>query len=105
MSNTGVTGLILPPNTDFEHARVMATYFAYAFWPTTDTYIYHAKSRLNTPVWGSLRLPNYIMIIKLLPINQINLQCSITILFMNIFTMLSSYRDSKTLTYGNKIKV
>ena len=23
-------------------------------------YIYHAKSRLNTPVWGSLRSPNYI---------------------------------------------
>ena len=22
-------------------------------------YIYHAKSRLNTPVWGSLRSPNY----------------------------------------------
>ena len=35
---------------------------AYAFWTTTDThtYIYHAKSRLNTPVWGSLRSPNYI---------------------------------------------
>ena len=37
---------------------------AYAFWNTTDiptdrpTYIYHAKSRLNTPVWGSLRSPN-----------------------------------------------
>ena len=37
---------------------------AYAFWTTTDiptdrpTYIYHAKSRLNTPVWGSLRSPN-----------------------------------------------
>ena len=22
-------------------------------------YIYHAKSRLNTPVWGALRSPNY----------------------------------------------
>ena len=22
-------------------------------------YIYHAKSRLNTPVWGSLRSPNH----------------------------------------------
>ena len=36
---------------------------AYAFWHTTDIptyYIYHAKSRLNTPVWGSLRSPNYI---------------------------------------------
>ena len=34
----------------------------YAFWTTTDTctyiYIYHAKSRLNTPVWGSLLSPN-----------------------------------------------
>ena len=33
-------------------------------WHTTDIhtdiiiYIYHAKSRLNTPVWGSLRSPN-----------------------------------------------
>ena len=25
-------------------------------------YIYHAKSRLNTPVWGSLRSPNYIVV-------------------------------------------
>ena len=25
------------------------------------TYIYHAKSRLNTPVWGSLRSPNYVV--------------------------------------------
>ena len=24
-------------------------------------YIYHAKSRLNTPVWGSLRSPNYLL--------------------------------------------
>ena len=34
---------------------------AYAFWTTTDThiYIYHAKSRLNTAMWGSLRSPNY----------------------------------------------
>ena len=24
--------------------------------------IYHAKSRLNTPVWGSLRLPNYVSV-------------------------------------------
>ena len=35
---------------------------AYAFWTTTyiHTYrpTYHAKSRLNTPVWGSLRSPN-----------------------------------------------
>ena len=23
-------------------------------------YIYHAKSRLNTPMWGSLRSPNYL---------------------------------------------
>ena len=25
---------------------------------TTDRHIYHVKSRLNTPVWGSLRSPN-----------------------------------------------
>ena len=23
--------------------------------------VYHAKSRLNTPVWGSLRSPNYVV--------------------------------------------
>ena len=41
---------------------------AYAFWTTTDIHTdrhtyrptYLAKSRLNTPVWGSLRSPNYI---------------------------------------------
>ena len=41
--------------------RALPRNSAYAFWPTTDTiyiYIYHAKSRLNTPVWGSLRSPN-----------------------------------------------
>ena len=27
--------------------------------PFNKSYIYHAKSRLNTPVWGSLRSPNY----------------------------------------------
>ena len=26
--------------------------------PCNKSYIYHAKSRLNTPVWGSLRSPN-----------------------------------------------
>ena len=25
-------------------------------------HIYHAKSRLNTPVWGSLRSPNYFLV-------------------------------------------
>ena len=34
-----------------DHARpVMGTIFL----------VYHAKSRLNTPVWGSLRSPNYV---------------------------------------------
>ena len=28
-------------------------------------YIYHAKSRLNTPVWGSLRSPNYEQVISM----------------------------------------
>ena len=27
--------------------------------PCNKSYIYHAKSRLNTPVWGSLRSPKY----------------------------------------------
>ena len=26
--------------------------------------IYHAKSRLNTPVWGSLRSPNYFALLR-----------------------------------------
>ena len=64
MNNAGVTGWFEPPKTDFEHARVFGPCNpAYAFWHTvdiqTDTcYIYHVKSRLNTPVWGSLRSPN-----------------------------------------------
>ena len=31
MNNTGVTGRIVPPNTDFEHARVWATFFCLRF--------------------------------------------------------------------------
>ena len=31
INNTGVTGRILPPNTDFEHARVWPTYFRLRF--------------------------------------------------------------------------
>ena len=46
-----------PPQTDFEHARVWPRNSACAFWPHIYI-IYHAKSRLNTPVWGSLRSPN-----------------------------------------------
>ena len=38
-------GHVIPP-THFGHGR------------HTDTYIYHAKSRLNNPVWGSLHSPN-----------------------------------------------
>ena len=47
------------PKTDFEHCTyvIPPTHFR-----TRQTYrhiMYHAKSRLNTPVWGSLRSPNY----------------------------------------------
>ena len=41
-SNTGVTGRILPTNTDFEHARVWSTYFRLRFLDHdryTDIYI------------------------------------------------------------------
>ena len=48
MSNTGVLKLTLSM-----HVRNSA----YAFWIRL-TYIYHAKSRLDTPVWGSLQSPN-----------------------------------------------
>ena len=63
INNTGVTGQSLPPKNDFEHARGLRN-SAYAVNLTYETYrqhiyIYHAKSRLNTPVWGSLRSPNY----------------------------------------------
>ena len=60
----GVTGQTLPPKNDFEHTRGLRI-SAYAVNLTYDRhtyrhiYIYHAKSRLNTPVWGSLRSPNY----------------------------------------------
>ena len=42
---------------------------AYPFWTTTDIHTYrptyHAKSRLNTPVWGSLRsLNNYVSCVQ-----------------------------------------
>ena len=65
---TGVTGRILPHNTDFEHSRVWPTYFRLRFLDHdrhTYTYrpTYHAKSRLNTLVWGSLSSPNNIYII------------------------------------------
>ena len=65
INNTGVTGRILPHDTDFEHARVWPTYFRLRFLDHDrhtyqHTYIYHAKSRLNTPVWGSLRSPKYL---------------------------------------------
>ena len=61
----GVTGQSLPPKNDFEHARGLRN-SAYAVNLTYETYrhtyiytyIYHAKSRLNTPVWGSLRSLN-----------------------------------------------
>ena len=54
-------GQFLLPKNDFEHAR---TYFRLRILVHdrhTDqpTDIYHPKSRLNTPVWGSLRSPSY----------------------------------------------
>ena len=59
-NNTGVTGQFLPPKTDFEH---VSTQFRLRILGhdrhTNNIYIYHAKSRLNTTVWGSLRSPNY----------------------------------------------
>ena len=56
--NAGVTGQTLPPKNDFEHARGLRK-SAYAVNLTYETYRqHHAKSRLNTPVWGSLRSPN-----------------------------------------------
>ena len=65
INSTGVTGQSLPPKNDFEHARGLRN-SAYAVNLTYETYrhiyiyihIYHAKSQLNTPVWGSLRSPN-----------------------------------------------
>ena len=48
INNTGVTGRILPHNTDFEHARVWPTYFRLRFLDHdrhTDipTYIYISR--------------------------------------------------------------
>ena len=60
MNNTGVTGqFLLPKNWLWACAYVIPpTHFR-----TRQTYwqhnIYHAKSRLDTPVRGSLRSPNY----------------------------------------------
>ena len=69
INNTGVTGQSLLPKNDFEHARgprnstyaVNLTYDRHTDIHTDiPTYIYHVKSRLNTPVWDSLRSPNEI---------------------------------------------
>ena len=60
INNTVVTGQFLLPKKEFEHACGPRN-STYAVNLTYDrhTLIYHAKSRLNTPVWGSLRSPNY----------------------------------------------
>ena len=61
--NTGVTGQSLPSKNDFEHARGPHN-SAYAVNLTydrhTDILYISRESRLNTPVWGSLRSPNNI---------------------------------------------
>ena len=57
INKAGVKRQFLPPQNDFEHAR---TYFRLCILVLDRHYIIHAKSRLNTQVWGSLRSPNYI---------------------------------------------
>ena len=42
-----------------------------------NTYIYHAKSRLNTPVWGSLSSPNFAWYINVGIIMSVCLVCLI----------------------------
>ena len=70
MNNTGVTGLTAKKKDLTAKKKTLSMRMfgprnsAYAVNLTYETYrqhiyIYHAKSRLNTPVWGSLRLPNY----------------------------------------------
>ena len=69
----GVNGQSLPPKNDFEHARGLRN-SAYAVNLTYDRhttyrqhiYIYHVKSRLNTPVLGSLCSPNKWLLCTLL---------------------------------------
>ena len=47
--------------------------------PCNKSYIYHAKSRLNTPVWGSLHSPNNkLSVCRMSVVSQINCVGGIT---------------------------
>ena len=72
---------------------------AYAFWTRTDihtdrhTYIYHAKSRLNTPVWGSLRSPNNLLHLVIVKYGDISLVLSVAtrLRLVTILSLLVKY--------------
>ena len=63
---------------------------AYAVNLTYETYrhiyIYHAKSRLNTPVWGSLRSPNEEFVVFVVVV------FCIIIMWFNVLDKLASIR-------------
>ena len=59
----GVISLVLCISTRLRLVTILSLLVKYLVIlhadPCNKSYIYHAKSRLNTPVWGSLRSPNY----------------------------------------------
>ena len=58
----GVISLVLCISTRLRLVTILSLLVKYLVIfhadPCIKSYIYHAKSRLNTPVWGLLRLPN-----------------------------------------------
>ena len=60
----GVISLVLCISTRLRLVTILSLLVKYLVIlhadPCNKSYIYHAKSRLNTPVWGSLRSPNKI---------------------------------------------
>ena len=59
----GVISLVLCISTRLRLMTILSLLVKYLVIfhakPCNKSYIYHSKSRLNTPVWGSLRSPNY----------------------------------------------
>ena len=55
----GDISLVLCISTRLRLVTILSLLMSYYTLTRVISLIYHAKSRLNTPVWGSLRSPNY----------------------------------------------
>ena len=80
-------GHVIPPTQLIWHTR------------HTATYIYHVKSRLNTPVWGSLRSPN-----KLSFENKKLLWLRLVFALLPSFLLLPQYAVLKSLQAEQKFQ-